>query len=219
MNVTITSISALNGGSEVALTVRIEEGEHFETRRLVLLARQYAELRPEKGDIDCDKFEVLQSAAEICSAVKRGMYILGYGACSAKQMLIKLRSKGFSRESATSAAEYLCELGYIKEIDDAQREAQKSLKKHWGKRRIAAALIEKGYTREAVAEALDSLDEVDFAELCAELISQRYRGVPGDVDERRKLVASLLRYGYSSSEIKEAITRLGDASELDWSDT
>ena len=210
MTVTITSISALSGGAEIALSVRISEGERFETRTLVLLARQYAELRPEKGDIDCDRFELLLAESEICSAVKRGMNILGFGASSEKNLVLKLRSRGFSRDAATSAARYLSELGYIKETDDALREAQKCLRKLWGRRRIASALCEKGYTKEAVSAALDELRDVDFAGNCAELIETRFRGLPENGDDRRKLVASLTRYGYSSTEIKEAFGRLGD---------
>ena len=210
MTVTITSISALSGGAEIALGVRISEGERFETRTLVLLARQYAELRPERGDIDCDRFELLLSEAEICSAVKRGMNILGFGACSEKNLVLKLRSRGFSRDAASSAARYLSELGYIKETDDALREAQKCLRKLWGRRRIAAALCEKGYTKDALSAALDELEDVDFAKNCAELIETRFRGLPEDADDRRKLVASLTRYGYSSAEIKEAFLKLSN---------
>lgn len=210
MTVTITSISALSGGSEIALTVRISDGERFETRTLVLLARQYAELRPEKGDIDCDRFELLLAEAEVCSAVKRGMYILGFGACSEKRLVLKLRSKGFSREAATSAAAKLLELGYINEADDAQREAQRCLKKHWGRRRIAAALCEKGYPKDAVASALEELEDVDFVGNCAELIAAKFGGCLQDAEEKRRIVAALVRYGYSSSEIKEAFERLAN---------
>ena len=204
MTVTITSISALNGGAEVSVSVRLSEGENFEKRQLLLLSRQYAELRPEKGEIDIESFERLLAESEVCAAVKRGMNILGYGACSEKNMTLKLRSKGFSRETAQRAAEYLCELGYINEREDARREAERCVKKYWGRKRIAAALYEKGYSEGAVSRALEALDEYDFSKICAELIKRKFKSVPEDRDEQRKLFASLLRYGYSSSEIKNA---------------
>ncbi|MBO5416543.1 MAG: regulatory protein RecX [Clostridia bacterium] len=204
MTVTVTSVRAINGGSDIVLSVCLSDGEHSEKRELVLLSRQYAALRPEKGEISEESFDELSEAAEICAAVKRGMNILGYGACSEKNMRLKLRSKGFGAEVAASAAEYLVELGYINEEKDAEREAERCVGKYWGRRRIAAALYEKGYSEAAVRGAIESLGEVDFEGRCVSLIEKKFRGLPEDANEKKKLFASLLRYGYSPSEIKNA---------------
>ncbi len=208
MEIKITSVTAVNGGADVALGVRIDSGKNFETKRIVLLARRYASLGVEKGNIDEETLELLDNEGEICSAVKRGMYILGYGASSKKNLILKLRQKGFSRESAENAAEYLCELGYINEENDAVREAERCLSKYWGRRRIAAALYEKGYSDRAVQVAINSLDGIDFSKKCAEYILRKYKAIPRDSSEMKKLFSAMLRYGYSSSEIKEAITIL-----------
>ncbi|MBQ7384642.1 MAG: regulatory protein RecX [Clostridia bacterium] len=204
MTVSVTSVSALNGGSEILLSVCISDGEHSEKRQLVLLSRQYAELRPEKGEISEERFDELSHAADICAAVKRGMNILGYGASSKKNMRLKLRSKGFSPEVSETAAEYLEELGYINEESDAEREAERCVGKYWGRRRIAAALYEKGYCEAAVRGAIDSLEAVDFEGRCVSLIEKKFRALPEDANGRKKLFAALLRYGYSPSEIKNA---------------
>ncbi len=210
MRIEILSIAALNGGSEISLSIRISDGENSEKRTLVLLSRQFAELRPERGEIDAERFEELEAAAIVCSAVKRGMNILGYGACSEKNMRLKLRTKGFDADIARTAAAYLRELGYINESNDASREAERCVRKLWGRRRIVAALYEKGYSEEAVREALDLLDEVDFEEKCASLIRKKFGGVPEDARERQKLFAALARYGYSTSEIKNAFHIIGN---------
>lgn len=206
MTVTVTSITAKNGGAEFYVRVRISNGESSETRELFLLARQYAELRPERGEISEELFDELAAASEVCSAVKRGMYILGYGACSGKNMVNKLRAKGFDKETAIEAAEYLCELGYINENEDAAREAERALKKGWGRRRIAAMLCEKGYCSEAVENAMDSLREYDFSSACAAVVRKKFGSVPKDCEQRKKIFAALTRYGYSSTEIKNAIS-------------
>lgn len=208
MTVNITSITAKNGGAELCVRVRISNGENSETRELFLLARQYAELRPREGEISEEYFEELSSASQVCCAVKRGMYILGYGACSGKNMILKLRAKGFDRESAAQAAEHLCELGYINENEDAAREAERALKKGWGRRRIASMLCEKGYSNEAVENAIDTLRDYDFSSACAAIVRKKYGSVPEDSEQRKKLFAALLRYGYSSSEIKNAFLSL-----------
>lgn len=208
MTINITSITAKNGGAELCVRVRISNGESSETRELFLLARQYAELRPQKGEISEEFFDELAAASEVCSAVKRGMYILGYGACSGKNMVNKLRSKGFDKETAIAAAEHLCELGYINENEDAAREAERALKKGWGRRRIAAMLCEKGYRSEAVENAMDSLRGYDFSSACTAVVRKKFGSVPKDNEQRKKLFAALMRYGYSATEIKNAFSLL-----------
>ena len=119
-------------------------------------------------------------------------------------MRLKLRSKGFSPDTAAEAAAYLVALGYINERKDAEREAERCVAKLWGRRRIAAALYEKGYSEGAVRGAMELLDRVDFDEQCSALIRKKFGGVPDEPRERQKLFAALVRYGYSPSEIKNA---------------
>ena len=48
-------------------------------------------------------------------------------------------------------------------------------------------------------------DRIDYAENCAKLILRSYRHALGDPNAQKKMYAALMRYGYSSSEIKEAL--------------
>ena len=208
MKIVISSITAINGGSEVIIRVQLQGEEHIDTRELVIDTKQYAALRPEKGEIDEFAFDTLEEASDLNSAIKRGAYILGYGACSEKNMTLKLRSKGFSKEIAASAASELVSRGYINEAADAVREAEKSVKKLWGARRIIASLYEKGYSKEAIDAASKKLASIDFSNSCATLIKKRLGDLPEDTNERKKLYARLARYGYSSSEIKAAFEQI-----------
>ena len=208
MTISVRSVSARNGGSEAVVKVRLSSGDNFEDKVFVLSMQSYAELRVGKGEISEENFDELQRAAEIYSALKRGMNILGYGSCSGRNLVLKLRSKGVSRDVAQEAAKLLCERGYINEREDACREAERCLKKHWGARRIEAQLHSKGYSCEAIDAAMDSLVEVDFATLCAELISKRVGKIPEAEGDKRKLFSSLARYGYTPSEIKNAIEKI-----------
>lgn len=208
MKIEVTSVCSRDGGAAVCVSVRLSEGANSERRELILLASQYSELRVVRGEIDADDFDRLQSAAELCSAVRRGMSLLGYGACSKKALTLKLRNKGVDPETARSAADTLEQIGYIDEAADAQRIAERCIKKYWGRSRISAELFSKGYSDEAVRTALDSLDEVDFAELCADYIEDKYRVPPNDPEQRRKLFGALARRGFSSSDIKDAIRKL-----------
>ena len=141
-------------------------GENVDRREFLLLSSQYAELGVEKGGIDEDTFDAISEASELCLAVRRGMDILGYGAVSKKELVRKLTLRGVARDVASGAADMLASMGYVDENKDAARFAERGIRKYWGVRRIASELMSKGYGREAVAFAIESLEGVDFSALC-----------------------------------------------------
>ena len=148
-------------------------------------------------------FEIM-SADEQYRAIKKAFDILAFGRNSVKTLTDKLRHRGFSDEVAATAAAYMEKNGYIKENGDAEREAECCVNKLWGKKRIMMHLHQKGYDGEAFAAAMAYLETVDFVELCVKLIRQKYRTLPKDEKERQKVIAGLVRHGYTFSEIKDA---------------
>ena len=59
--------------------------------------------------------------------------------------------------------------------------------------------------KEAILLLIDA--EVDFDENCFELLQKKYAPLPKDKKERQKIVASMMRYGYTLSQIKYAMVR------------
>jgi len=212
MTVEITSIVAANSGAEVHLHLRISDGVHCERRVLPLLTCQYASLRPQKGEVDTEMLDRLLLQSQICEAVTRGMSMLAYAPSSEKHLINKLRQRGYDGRIAKTAAAYLTRMGYIHEIEDAVREAERCVKKRWGRRRIASSLLEKGYTDEAITEALASLEEDVMLENC--VIEVRKRALLWeDAEQRKKAYAALLRLGYSSSQISLALEKAREKRE------
>ena len=209
MQVEITSLYSKNGGEEIVITFALtsDDGQNTERQSFTLSSKQYLILSPAKGESDTDTFDAVASAAQVWQATKRGIYILGYGACSEKALLSKLIAKGFERHIAREAVDELVARGLIRAADDASREAQRQAAKLWGRSRIVSALYEKGYSAEAVNAALDSLEDagIDYVKNCRALISKKYRDLPSDPKERSKMIAALARHGYSMSEIKQAL--------------
>ncbi len=176
--------------------------------RLYLLVEQYADLRPREGSISPEDAEALLEAGRFCAAVKRGMRLLQYGDQSARRLAYKLTAKGIDRETADAAAAYLAQKGYIHEDDTARLRAEQGVRKLWGPRRIREDLRANGFAPDAVAEAMESVSEVDFEENCATVIRKKYHGVPEDRTERQKLFAALARLGYDADVIREAMRRV-----------
>ena len=207
LTITVRSVTAQNDGSEVALRILLSEGEHREERRLVLMTQQYLDLKPSKGEIDEALFEALESAAELCRAVRAGENLLSYGGNTARMLTQKLMRKGFMRNVATEAAEYLSCMGLIDELRDMQRELEKCLRKQWGAKRISTHLWSRGFEAETMQQLPALLEEIDFTQNCEALIRKHYGVAPRDPDEQRKMIASLSRYGYTLGEIREAMKR------------
>ena len=208
MTISLTELKAINGGDEVCVTIELKEGENKEIKKLFLLASQYASLRIRKGEISEERFDEIAHAADIASAYKKGLFLLGYGACSEKKLKFKLKTKGFSEGISNEAVEMLVRAGYIDEKSDAERELEKCLSKLWGKKRIIAHLYTKGFATSAIDEASKVLDTVDFVENCRKLILKDHKdqleAAREDIALMTKLCATLQRMGYSFSEIKEA---------------
>ena len=204
LKISIRSLIAQHEGAEVCVCVLLEAGEHREERRLTLTTEQYCELKPSCGEIDEETFEILEEASHLCSAIRCGENLLSYGANSVYTLTQKLVQRGFLREIARQAAQKLETMGLIDEEKDLCREFEKCLQKLLGSKRIYAHLWSRGFGNDAMNKVPDLLEKVDFAENCANLIRKHYTEVPTDRIERRRLVASLGRYGYALTEIREA---------------
>ena len=185
-------------------------GSRSKRVKLHLLVEQYADLQAEGctfhvGEITEQWAEELIEAGKLCAAIKRGMWLLQYGDRSARRLTAQLTAKGTDRETAATATAYLVRKGYIREDDTARLRAEQSLRKGWGPRRIREDLRARGFTSEAVEEAMETLSKVDFSEKCADIIRKKYREIPEDRADLRKMTASLMRLGYDSDHIREAM--------------
>jgi regulatory protein len=209
MKIKITSVSALSEGAEVILTLSIDGGEgRVEKRKLLIFTEQYLELGLKKGDeIDETCFDELERMSRTCRAIKKGRDLLSYSASSKVRLASRLRAKGIDPESAKEASERLSRIGAINEKSDVEILVQKCLKKLWGRRRIVSDLCSKGYPRDIVISEVAEISEDEIISNCAILIKKKYGKVSSDPEERKKMIASLVRYGYTFSEITRAIDR------------
>lgn len=209
MKIEILSVSAINEGAEVLLTVKMtdEESGNSSKRKLLIFTDKYLELGLHKGSvIDENAFDALEDLSKTCRAIKKGSDLLSYSASSKAQLVRKLKMRGFERENAQKAAEFLENAKLIDEKENVKNAVASYLKKLWGRKRIYCELIKKGYDRSFVAEAVSGIDFDEFVENCKFLITKKVKKIPDDPIERNKLVNFLARYGYSFSEIREAIS-------------
>ena len=211
MKILLYKVNPISGGEETELYVEFSSGENFERKKFTVSAEMFFELGfsvnfAGEKEISREKCEEIAALAERHAAVKRGLSILSFGDNTKKGLANKLRNKGFSREASEEASEYLSAAGYINEAESAVLLARDMAeKKLYGERRIAAALSQKGFSREAISTAAEET-EVDFAEICRKRIEKMGgRELFAAKDTKQKAVAALLRYGFSYDDIKEAL--------------
>lgn len=199
--------AAARQSSGVAVRVRISDGDLRESRSLVLSEGEWARLGFKSGDeLNESEYDELERSAEYCEAVRRGIDLLSYGANSRSALVTKLRRRGYDRELSERVAAELYRGGLINENADAEGIVRSCLSRGYGKKRIIMKLRERGYENCVISEVLESFEDVDFAANCAALIRKKCGGeLPRERGELDKLIAAMVRYGYSYGEIKEAL--------------
>jgi len=125
-----------------------------------------------------------------------------------KELYDKLYSKDYPDEICVKIIEYLEELSYIDDQDYAERYAKDAhnLKKI-GVMRIKRELVGKGIDIEIINNLFDELD-LDFEKSLASIIDiKSQRSDLTDYKEKRRLIAHLMRRGYTYSEISAVLSK------------
>ena len=203
----VLSVTPEGEGETVTVVLALPDPEGKKAQRVSfhLLVEQYAELGVKTGEITPEYADTLLDAGKLCGAIRRGISLLGYGDQSARRLAYKLTAKGVDRDTAARAVAYLTERGYIREESTATLRARQGVGKGWGERRIREDLIAHGFTREAVEEAMENISDTDWEENCTEAIRKKYGEIPEDRGERQKLMAAMVRLGYDTDTVKEAM--------------
>ena len=204
----ICGIRAQNEGADVLLSLLTADGEK---RQLTVTMEQYLDLHIRKGEALSDERLIsLEDAAAFCGALRCGERLLAYAPSPEAALSRKIVQHGHKRAAADAAARTLAERGMIDERAMIRRDVGRCVKKYWGPRRIRSYLWTCGYGKEALDSLGDLLLDIEFSEVCAEFLKKKNGGVPDDPEERQKLKAKLVRYGYSPEEIRQAFNLLSE---------
>ena len=177
---------------------------------MLVSEEQYERFYIDEGDIiDDEYFLKIREEMLFDNARRHAFAILASGENNKRSLVSKLHKKGFSYDLCDKIALYMENRGYINEKKQIGLLCDTFLKKKFGKIKIINELVTRGYKREEVSEfAKTELENVDFAGNCAYIIEHKYVPFPSDKEELRKMMGALMRYGYTVSDIKEAIHRI-----------
>lgn len=160
------------------------------------------------SEIDEEKLALFEEEVNVRRAFNKASELLSRRDHSEKELLTKLRQKGFA-EGAQEAIEKLRDYGYVNDERFAASYASELRRlKHFGKRRIEQELFKKGIDREIVSNVLESL-EFDESELCELIRKKYYRNLETEKGVQ-KTINALVRAGYGYREIKDALSLLAE---------
>lgn len=196
---------------------RIEASKHKRGRVLVFLEdgaclkiteQELLDFGLRSGDeLDQETLKRLKDAAGVSNVKANAADLIGKRAMSRRDLERKLQEKGASEAEARYASEWLEAIGAINDADYAVLLAQHYARQGYGPARVREKLYEKGVPRELWDDALDSLP--DPAESIDRFLEHKLRGKSLDEKEKKRLADALLRRGFSWSDVKSGLNRLG----------
>lgn len=137
-----------------------------------------------------------------------GLRLLSYRDHSAKDLVTKLVQKGHKREYSENAVEKLEEYGYVNDERYARYLAESLLeRKGMNTRAIKSELMHKGISKQISDNVTESLDFDPILRII-DLLNTKYSRKISDEKGVKRTVASLMRLGYSWSDINSAFRRL-----------
>ncbi len=164
-------------------------------------------------EVDEDELSELRETVSVRRAYNYAVSLLARRDHSERELKDKLLLKGY-KEGADEAIEKLKVGGYVSDERFARLYARElRLLKKYGRKRIEQELFRKGIDRDIISEVL-SETEFDEDELVS-LIERKYGRYLADEKGLQKTVNGLLRMGYTYGEIRDALRKISENTELE----
>jgi regulatory protein len=159
-------------------------------------------------EIDDGDLAAFKEAAGSRLAFNSAMFSLDMRDHSEKEIRQKLMRK-FDERSVDSAVEKLIDLGLINDRRYAELLTRELFeRKKYGKNRVRSELFRRGIDSDIVSEVIEAYEEEndsDNVEKIVDIIRKKYYNKLVDEKSRQKVVAALVRLGYSFSDIRQAM--------------
>ncbi len=201
----ITAIERAREG--LALTVYVDGAEAF-TVSEDLASRLGLEIGAE---LAADEVERIETGDERARARGAALRLLSVRARSRRELLDRLKRKGFDSDVAGSVVEALTETGLVDDREFARLWADERMRlRPVGSRRLRHELAAKGVPAEVVADVVRATYETHpEADLARRVLEKRARrtGV-GEAKARTRLHAFLVRRGFSHATAAQALREL-----------
>ena len=166
-------------------------------------------------ELSPEEVEALEALERRARALEDGLRLLAHRPRSRAELEARLRRKGHPAEAIDHALRRLTELGYVEDGAFARAWVRERWRRR-GPRALVAELRQKGVERDRIERALAEAPS-DLLTWALEVGRRRARQL-ADADPevfRRRLGAYLLRRGFPSTVVRQAVERLWEMLDAD----
>lgn len=160
-------------------------------------------------EIDDGDLAAFKEAAGSRLAFNSAMFSLDLRDHSERELRNKLLRK-FDEASVNSAIEKLIDLGLVNDRRYAEMLVRELYeRKKYGKNRVISELYKRGIDSVIINEVIEEYEnefETDNVKTIVDIIRKKYYNKLVDEKSRQKVVAALVRLGYSFSDIRQAMS-------------
>lgn len=141
---------------------------------------------------------------EILDARNKGLYYLQFSDKTEEEMRKKLAEQGFSPASVENAVKFLKECRYLNDENYARRYLEKNRNRK-SEKQIKYELRQKGISRETAERVMEENPVDEERQIFLLLEKKKYAGEAAAREERQKMLALLMRKGFSYETIRTAM--------------
>lgn len=192
-----------------------EFGAESDAAGYIAIDSELCDMKHLKAGQELSDEEITQLVREshIKRAKSRASWHLSRGSCSKKALIEKL-CRSFPEYAAVTAAERMEELGFIDDLAFAKRRLERLIsEKHLSLKAASKQLHFEGVDSEIIDQIVEET-EYDAVEGAVELIEKKYKFKLQDKASVDRVIAALMRKGYTFSDIKKALERFNAAGEI-----
>ena len=179
------------------------------------------------AEVTADALHRLETEVLFPRAKRRSLFLLNKKRYTRKEMVRKLHTDGYPSSVIEQTLSYLESLHYVEDRSYGEGYAL-SLLTRCSERELVQKMLQKGFDKELIAEAIRSAkdsykeeagtDSEDSPEVSAIRLYLRKKGVSTGIvleeDKKKKLVQSLYRKGFHLSDIKKVLGEVEGMEEL-----
>ncbi len=155
----------------------------------------------------------------LAKAKMTAMSYLSYKDRSKKEVIRKLKEKGYTKEVTKQTLKFLISYGYINDLEFSKKFVkQRVMSKGYGKFKVVRELREKGISDEIIEMVTENIGESE-EEKALLLAQKKARSLDlNEYKDKQKLFAYLHRRGYSFEIIKRVLEKLNNENDEDYLD-
>ena len=172
------------------------------------ISRTIAPWLEEGQDLTQERIDELQSQDRIESAYQRSLNYLSYRSRSEQEIRLNLQKADYEPEVIDHILDKLRQAGWVDDQAFAQEWVEnRSRFKPRGKRALSSELFQKGIPHPIIETAIQDLDELALADICARQKVARYQ----DLDQaefQKKLSSFLARRGFPYDISRQIVSDL-----------